>query len=85
MLDSALAYRRTFFHLKLSDSNYKHCPSEEKWDKIMKFNKLLSVFYDATLIFFGVKYTTVNLYFSHIFLIELILRQEMESVDAFMQ
>ena len=71
MLDDALIYRRAFFHLKLNDFNYKHCPSEEEWDKIVKINKLLSVFYNATLVFSGVKYATVNLYFFYIFLIEL--------------
>ena len=84
MLDSTLAYRRSFF-LFLNNSNYKHCPSEEELDKIVKVHKLLSIFYDATFIFSEVKYTIVNLYFSYIFLIELTLRQEMESEDAFMQ
>ena len=74
MLESALVYCCAFLHLKLNDSNYKHCPSEEKWGKIEKINKLLKIFYDATLIFFGAKYLISNLYFSHVFLIELTLR-----------
>ena len=30
MTESALYYRRAFCHLQLSDSNYKHCSSQEE-------------------------------------------------------
>ncbi|XP_026657060.2 zinc finger BED domain-containing protein RICESLEEPER 2-like [Phoenix dactylifera] len=85
MLESALFYHHAFLHLKLNYSNYKHCPSEEEWGKVEKISKLLSVFYDATLVFSGAKYPTSNLYFSQVFLIEFTLRQKMQSAYAFIQ
>lgn len=33
MLQCAIYYRRAFLRLMLSDSNYKHCPSEEERDR----------------------------------------------------
>ncbi|XP_022007695.1 zinc finger BED domain-containing protein RICESLEEPER 4-like [Helianthus annuus] len=36
MLDAALYYRRAFYHLELSNSNFKHCPNALEWEKIRK-------------------------------------------------
>ncbi|XP_039120478.1 zinc finger BED domain-containing protein RICESLEEPER 2-like [Dioscorea cayenensis subsp. rotundata] len=36
MLESAIYYRRAFMHLELSDSNLKHCPSRDEWEKVEK-------------------------------------------------
>ena len=85
MTESALYYRRAFFHLQLSDSNYKHCSSQEEWDKIEKINKFLEIFYDVTRIFSGNKYPTANLYFPSIFMVQLTLKEKMESSDNFMR
>ncbi|XP_058181153.1 zinc finger BED domain-containing protein RICESLEEPER 2-like [Rhododendron vialii] len=63
MLASAIYYRRAFCQLQLSDSNFKHCPSQEEWGRAEKICQFLKVFYDATCIFSGSKYPTSNLYF----------------------
>ena len=63
MLDSALFYRRAFIHLQLSDSNYRHCPSQEEWSKVEKISNLLRVFHKVTCLFSGTSYPTANLYF----------------------
>lgn len=63
MLDSVVYYKNAFYHLQLSDSNYKNCPSEEEWRKIEKIEKFLSMSYEIACIFSGSKYPTSNLYF----------------------
>ncbi|XP_059629599.1 zinc finger BED domain-containing protein RICESLEEPER 2-like [Cornus florida] len=67
----------------LSDSNYKFCPSQEEWSRIEKIYNFLTVFYDVTNIFSGSKYPTANLYFPFVFLVQLTLREEMDSRDQF--
>ncbi|KAI0489235.1 hypothetical protein KFK09_029077 [Dendrobium nobile] len=63
MLDSAIYFRRAFMHLELSDSNYKSCPSNSEWEKMVKICKFLAPFYQITCAFSGTKYPTANLYF----------------------
>ncbi|CAH1417283.1 unnamed protein product [Lactuca virosa] len=41
MIESALFYRRAFFHLALSDSNYLDCPSHDEWGKLEKIFRFL--------------------------------------------
>ncbi|RZC76944.1 hypothetical protein C5167_001066 [Papaver somniferum] len=53
MLDSCLAYRAVFSHLKEVDSNYKHCPTDEEWEQIEVVTKFLKTFYDLTTLFSG--------------------------------
>ena len=48
MIENALYYRRAFCHLELTDSNYKNCPTVDKWSKVEKIDKFLAIFYDAT-------------------------------------
>ncbi|KAL7584678.1 zinc finger BED domain-containing protein RICESLEEPER 2-like [Lactuca sativa] len=36
MIESALFYRRAFFHLALGDSNYLDCPTHDEWGKLEK-------------------------------------------------
>ncbi|XP_061373411.1 zinc finger BED domain-containing protein RICESLEEPER 2-like [Gastrolobium bilobum] len=83
MLDNALFYKRAFMHLELSDSNYKHCPSRDEWDRIEKINSFLSVFYDITCVFSGTKYPTANLYFPYVFTAHLTLQDGLKSDDAY--
>ncbi|EOY16831.1 BED zinc finger,hAT family dimerization domain [Theobroma cacao] len=52
MLESALYFRLTFSHLEISDSNFKHSPSRDEWDRIEKLSKFLSVFYEITSVMF---------------------------------
>ena len=85
MLESALFYRKAFQHLELSDSNYKHCPSKEEWEKAEKITEFLSVFYDATVEFSGTKYPTANLYFPHIFVCYTTMKEVEEGEDEYLK
>ena len=55
-LDSALFYCLAFQHLALSDSNYKHCPSIDEWERVEKVWRFLKVLYDARFAFSGTRY-----------------------------
>ena len=85
MIESALFYRRAFFRLALSDSNYLDCPSNEEWGKLEKIFKFLEVFYEVTCIFSGNKYCIANLYFPSVSTVERTLKEEIESSDTFMK
>ncbi|CAH1445030.1 unnamed protein product [Lactuca virosa] len=85
MIKSALFYRHAFFHLALSDSNYLDCPSHDEWGKLEKIFRFLEVFYEVTCIFSGNKYSTSNLYFPFVSMVEKILKEEMVSSDKFMK
>lgn len=85
MISSALYYRLAFCHLELSDSNFKHNPSREEWEKLEKICAFLELFYDATTVFSSVRIPTSNLYFPEVFTIQLRLIEEMDSYDAYMK
>lgn len=70
MIESALYYRRAFIRLCLSDSNYKHCPSDDEWDRAEEIRKFLEIFYNVTCIFPGTKYPTANLFFPQVFMVQ---------------
>ena len=50
-----------------------------------KNNKFLAVSYDATLVFFGTKYPTTNLYFPQVFIVYFTLKKESDSEDEYMR
>ncbi|KAL9438311.1 hypothetical protein AB3S75_024061 [Citrus x aurantiifolia] len=85
MLDCALYYKSAFFHLALSDSNYKYCPSEDEWNKLERINNFLVLFYEITCIFSGSKYPTSNLYFPKVFAAYVTLREYSENGDGYMK
>ncbi|XP_019189244.1 PREDICTED: zinc finger BED domain-containing protein RICESLEEPER 2-like [Ipomoea nil] len=85
MLQSALYFRMAFSHLEISDSNYKHCPSKDEWDRIEKLSKFLGVFYEITCVFSGTKYPTTNLYFPAIFKARLTLEEQKNGDDLGMR
>nr|GMC86818.1 zinc finger BED domain-containing protein RICESLEEPER 2-like [Ipomoea batatas] len=85
MLQSALYFRMAFSHLEISDSNYKHCPSKDEWDRIEKLSKFLGVFYEITCVFYGTKYPTANLYFPAIFKARLTLEEQKNGDDLCMR
>ena len=87
MLDSALYYKKalTLIHFQKVDANYVHCPSLDEWTRAEKISKFLKVFYEVTLAFSGTQYPTANLYFPNVLKIRLLLKNEMESSDRFMQ
>ncbi|KAG2702548.1 hypothetical protein I3760_06G095200 [Carya illinoinensis] len=85
MLESVIFYRHAFSHLKLTDSNFKYCPSNDEWEKVEKIKGLLSVFYEATCDFYGTKYPTANLYFPAVFLIYFTLKRYYQGEDDYMK
>ncbi|KAK1559176.1 hypothetical protein Q3G72_011529 [Acer saccharum] len=85
MLQSALYYRRVWCALEMLDSNYKHCPSPTKWEKVEKIATFLQHFYDVTCSFSGSKYPTSNLYFPNVLSTYLLLKKNLESNDVFMK
>lgn len=85
MLEGAIIYRRAFLHLQLSDSNYKHCPSKEEWEKVEKICDFLKLFYNVTCLFSGSTYSTSNLYFQEVFVIYLSIVKGMQSSDSFIK
>ncbi|KAL4605074.1 hypothetical protein ACB092_09G002400 [Castanea dentata] len=85
MLQNALSYRRAFQHLELTDYNFKYCPTVDEWKKAEKIKKFLAVFYDATLVFFGTKYPTANLYFPQVFIVYFTLKKESDNEDEYMR
>ena len=75
MLESAIKYKLSFESLSWSDMNYKHCPSNEEWERGKKLCELLEPFYQITNMISGSSYPTSNLYFMQIWKIELLLKK----------
>ncbi|XP_026437405.1 zinc finger BED domain-containing protein RICESLEEPER 2-like [Papaver somniferum] len=79
MLDSCILYKPVFSHLKLVDSDYEDCPTNEEWEQIEVVTKFLKVFHELTKIFSGSKYPTSNLYFERICQVQVLLKKESRS------
>ncbi|KAI3912150.1 hypothetical protein MKW92_037359 [Papaver armeniacum] len=69
-------YKPVFCHLKLVDSDYQDCPTDEEWEQIEVVTKFLKVFYELTKLFSGSKYPTSNLYFERICQVKVLLKKE---------
>ena len=81
MLESALKYQRAFISLKLDDSNFMSCPSNEEWEWGKKMCDFLRPFYDITMLISGSTYPTSNLYFMQVRQIECLLTRSIMSED----
>ncbi|XP_058749528.1 zinc finger BED domain-containing protein RICESLEEPER 2-like [Vicia villosa] len=81
MLKSAIRYRRAFISLSYNDKNYKICPSIEEWDRAENICNFLAPFYNITNLISGSSYTTSNLYFMQVALIEMELNRNLKSQD----
>ncbi|XP_021985822.2 zinc finger BED domain-containing protein RICESLEEPER 2-like [Helianthus annuus] len=81
MLDCALAYQRAYTRLALVDSVFKTSPSEEEWARVEIITRLLKPFYEITTLFSGSSYPTSNLYFHHVWRIQLYIEEEMCNAD----
>ncbi|XP_074557014.1 zinc finger BED domain-containing protein RICESLEEPER 2-like [Curcuma longa] len=66
MLNTALEYEAVFARLKQRETLYKRVPTQEDWSKVREISSKLEMFYDATELFSGIKYPTINLFFSTI-------------------
>ncbi|XVF53859.1 hypothetical protein PTKIN_Ptkin05aG0133000 [Pterospermum kingtungense] len=74
-----------FSHLEVSDSNYKSCSSNDKWDRIEKLSQFLGVFYEITCVFSGSKYPITSSYFLSIFWARFTLEKHMKGNDVQLQ
>ncbi|KAL7170351.1 hypothetical protein ACSBR2_035256 [Camellia fascicularis] len=74
-----------FSTCNFSDSNFRHCPSQDEWNRVSKICGFLKVFYDTTCIFSSSKYPTSNLYFEVICEIQHCLNKEMKGDDVFLK
>jgi hypothetical protein len=81
MLESAIYYWSAFSYLEMTDSNYKHCSTTVKWEKMDNIRSFLACFYEATCVFSGTKYPTANLYFPVIAMIYVSLKEELMGED----
>ena len=81
MLDSGIKYRRAFFMLKYDDLAYKHCPTEEEWERGEVMRTFLKPFYDITTLISGSSYRTSNLYFVEVWKISRLLETNSRSQD----
>ncbi|XP_077251986.1 zinc finger BED domain-containing protein RICESLEEPER 2-like [Tasmannia lanceolata] len=71
MLESALQFESAFTRLQTRDAIFaREAPSVVDWKNAKVICRLLKVFYDATKLFSGHKYTTANLYFHEVFAIQ---------------
>ncbi|KAG6518550.1 hypothetical protein ZIOFF_022029 [Zingiber officinale] len=66
MLNIALEYEVVFARLKQRETLYKRVPTQEDWSKVRDISSKLEMFFDATELFSGTKYPTINLLFSTI-------------------
>jgi hypothetical protein len=80
MLETAIHYRRAFSYLKMTESDYKHCPTALEWKKATNISSFLACFYQVACDFYGTKYPTTNLYFPVIYVP---LKEEVESEDEY--
>lgn len=71
MLNTSLIYKDVFPRLKQREALYKRVPTEEEWSKVRNICSKLEMFFDATELFSGTLYPTINIFFSHICQIKL--------------
>jgi len=81
MLESALQYRKAFEYFQVADRNYKHCPSDEEWERAERICEFLEPFYDITNLISGSSYPTANLYFMQEWKVQCILERNKNYVD----
>lgn len=79
MLESAIKYRRAFSSLSYNDTNYKHRPTIEEWERAEMICSFLALFYTITNAISRSSYPTSNLYFMQIASIEMKLNELVNS------
>ena len=79
MVQAVLPFKDVFLRLRRLNKRMKfEVPSEEDWTSADPVCEKLDIFYDTTFIFFGRKYTTINLFFRRICEIKVVLKQCLE-------
>jgi len=80
MLESAIQYRKAFEYFQVADRNYKHCPSDEEWERAERICEFLEPFYDITNLISGSSYPIANLYFMQVWKVQCILEKKTKTV-----
>ncbi|XP_042052014.1 zinc finger BED domain-containing protein RICESLEEPER 2-like [Salvia splendens] len=81
MLASGIKYRRVSSMLECDDLAYKHCPTEEDWERGKVMCEFLEPFYEITTLISGSSYPTSNLYFMEVWNIARLLEMNSRSHD----
>ncbi|KAL2943228.1 putative AC transposase [Bienertia sinuspersici] len=85
MIVCALKFKEVFPRLALEDRDYACCPTFEDWGKLEKLVEILEVFFEATMIISGSKYSTLNLFLGEVRRIKKLLDSKSESSDVFVR
>ncbi|KAL0537694.1 hypothetical protein IC582_026679 [Cucumis melo] len=84
MLEAAVKFEKAFDRLEDEDASYRHdmSPNKEDWTNARMLIRFLKVFYDVTLKISGSLYTTSNLVFHHITVVQNCIRLNAGSANA---
>lgn len=74
MLQSVLPFKDVFERLGEKDIQYKSLPSENDWLLAREICTRLKMFYEATEMFSGTKYPTINLFYPKLFEIKMAMK-----------
>ncbi|KAK4271059.1 hypothetical protein QN277_019807 [Acacia crassicarpa] len=85
MMEIGIRYRHAFFGLALNDSNYKCCPSNEEWKRVVEICNLLEPFEAIANWMSRTSPPTLNMYFMKMSKIELLLEENVMNVDPMIQ
>ncbi|GJT92248.1 zinc finger BED domain-containing protein RICESLEEPER 2-like protein [Tanacetum coccineum] len=76
MLSAAISFKEAFSMYEVRDPLYKHCPSDDDWEKLESICKTLEAFDACTNIISGSDYPTSNLYFGEVQYIKQVLDRQ---------
>ncbi|GJX63202.1 zinc finger BED domain-containing protein RICESLEEPER 2-like protein [Tanacetum coccineum] len=76
MLSTAILFKEAFSMYEVRDPLYKHCPSDDDWEKIESICETLQAFDSCTNIISGSDYPTSNLYFGEVQYIRQVLDRQ---------
>ena len=62
-IDNSTSYCSVLNRLAMEDTNFKHCPSRDEWNRVERITWFLKPFNDITTLFSRIDYSTANLYF----------------------
>ncbi|KAL0533128.1 hypothetical protein IC582_030343 [Cucumis melo] len=84
MIEAAVKFEKVFGRLKDEDASYRHdmSPKKEDWTNARMSIRFLKVFYDVTLKILGSLYTTSNLVFHQITVVQNCIRLNAGSLNA---
>ncbi|GKV51607.1 hypothetical protein SLEP1_g58242 [Rubroshorea leprosula] len=85
MLERAVIYKDVFASFELDDENFKWTLDEEEWKRVGRICELLQPFSEISTLFSGSKYPTSNLYFKHVWKIELCLLENIKCGDIYIR